>query len=85
MQITLTPELEAMIRERVESGLYASTDDVIRDALRLLLDRERHSAVKVARLRAAIEAGDSSGPATELDFDGLLAELDEEAVRAGLP
>lgn len=85
MHVTLTPELEALVNERVASGLYASPDDVIRDALRLLLDRERIHDAKLAQLRAAIEAGDTSGPAAELDFEGLLAQLDEEAYRAGLP
>ena len=45
MQLALAPDLEKLIREQVESGVYETADEVIRDALRLLkrsqLRRER--------------------------------------------
>jgi antitoxin ParD1/3/4 len=41
MSVTLTPQLEAMIRERVESGRYDNANDVVREALRLLEEREQ--------------------------------------------
>jgi antitoxin ParD1/3/4 len=41
MNVSLTPELEEMIAERVASGLYASASEVIREALRLLDERDR--------------------------------------------
>jgi antitoxin ParD1/3/4 len=34
MNVSLTPELEEFVRSRVESGLYNSASEVIRDALR---------------------------------------------------
>jgi len=43
MNISLTPELEKMVRERVESGLYNNASEVIREALRDSLRRERES------------------------------------------
>ncbi|MBE9052435.1 type II toxin-antitoxin system ParD family antitoxin [Nostocales cyanobacterium LEGE 11386] len=36
MNISLTPELEAFVQEQVESGLYHSQSEVIREGLRLL-------------------------------------------------
>lgn len=36
MNVSLTPELEKMIREKVSSGLYNSSSEVVREALRLL-------------------------------------------------
>lgn len=36
MNVSLTPELEKIVFERVASGLYASASEVIREALRLL-------------------------------------------------
>jgi antitoxin ParD1/3/4 len=43
MNVSLTPRLEAMIREKVDSGMYNNASEVIREALRLLdaHDRER--------------------------------------------
>ncbi|MCC5635584.1 type II toxin-antitoxin system ParD family antitoxin [Nostoc sp. CHAB 5844] len=36
MNISLTPELEAFVQAQVESGLYHSQSEVIREGLRLL-------------------------------------------------
>ncbi len=41
MNVSLTPQLEAKIHERVESGRYASASEVVREALRLLEEREQ--------------------------------------------
>lgn len=41
MSLTLTPEIEAKIRERVDSGRYGDAAYVISAALRLLEERER--------------------------------------------
>lgn len=85
MQVSLTPELEALVRDKVASGLYATSDEVVREALRLLLAQERANDLKLMHLRTAIAEGDASGPAVELDLEALLEQLDEEAVRAGIP
>jgi len=34
MDVTLTPELEHLIQDKVASGLYASESEVIREVLR---------------------------------------------------
>ena len=36
MNISLTPELARIVAKKVESGLYASASEVVREALRLL-------------------------------------------------
>ena len=36
MNISLTPELEKLVEDRVKSGRYTSASEVIREALRLL-------------------------------------------------
>jgi antitoxin ParD1/3/4 len=41
MNVSLTPELEAKIHERVESGRYNNAIEVVRDALRHLEEYER--------------------------------------------
>jgi antitoxin ParD1/3/4 len=40
MNISLTPELEQFIARKVESGLYQTASEVIRDGLRLLRERD---------------------------------------------
>jgi antitoxin ParD1/3/4 len=52
MSVTLTPQIEAMIRERVESGRYDNANDVVREALRLLEERE-----KLDHLRSLLAVG----------------------------
>lgn len=41
MNVSLTPQLETMIRERVASGRYNNASEVVREALRLLEEREQ--------------------------------------------
>ncbi len=41
MSISLTPELEKIVAERLASGRYASANDVIGEALRLLDQRDQ--------------------------------------------
>ena len=43
MNISLTPELEAFIQAQLESGLYHSQSEVIREGLRLLKRFNSHS------------------------------------------
>lgn len=60
MTITMTPEAEAKIREKVESGQYASADEVIGEAPRRL---DEHEQATLDRLRALIDEG-FEGPFT---------------------
>ncbi len=41
MNVSLTPELEAFVHQKVESGLYNSASEVIRESLTLLRENER--------------------------------------------
>lgn len=45
MNVSLTPELEKFIREKVSSGLYNNASEVVREALRLLVNRDNVSTV----------------------------------------
>ncbi len=59
MKIELAPDLEQMVREKVEAGLYAAPADVVADALKLLDKREQADRRKLARLRKAIAEGEA--------------------------
>lgn len=39
MNVSLTPRLEAFVREKVASGLYNNASEVVRDALRLMVEK----------------------------------------------
>ena len=67
MNISLTPHLEALIREKVESGSYNSASEVVREALRLLEQEDQLRAIKMQRLRRDIQEGLESGPSAEFD------------------
>ena len=67
MNISLTPHLEAMIREKVESGSYNSASEVVREALRLLEEEDQLRALKMERLRRDIQEGLESGLSARFD------------------
>jgi antitoxin ParD1/3/4 len=64
----VTPEMAAAVRAAVASGEYASTSEVIREALRLWKSHQTARAREVEALRRAWQEGIESGPATPLDF-----------------
>ncbi len=67
ININLTPQLEAMVRDKVAGGLYGSASEVVREALRLMQEQDQLRAIKLEQLRADIRAGIESGSAGELD------------------
>ncbi len=81
MNVSLTPELEQLIRRKVESGLYNSASEVVRDALRLLDDRDRFREMKIDELRKEIQKGLGSGPSIPGDFEAIKARGRERLAR----
>lgn len=71
ININLTPELEQMVREKVSSGLYTSASEVVREALRLMDEKDQLRAVKLGKLRQAVQEGIDSGPPTAWDAEDL--------------
>jgi antitoxin ParD1/3/4 len=57
MNISLTPELEQMVDDRVKSGRYASASEVIREGLRLLEEQEQLKQQRLADVRRKIDRG----------------------------
>ena len=53
MNVSLTPELERLVNEKVESGLYQTASEVVREALRLLKERDHARE----QLRGDVQAG----------------------------
>ena len=85
MKITLTPEAEAVVRQKVADGRFASADEVIEAAVTLLEARDRFE-----RLRASlIEAEEEIRAGKTLEWTPELRQrLREEAEamdREGVP
>jgi antitoxin ParD1/3/4 len=74
MNVSLTPELEQYVQEKVSSGLYYSASEVIREGLRLLKEREQFQQTRLQELRQEIQVGLDSGEATGLDMSAIKAK-----------
>ena len=57
MNVSLTPELEQMVAEKVQSGRYASASEVIREALRLLEEQDQRKRKRLNEVRQKIDRG----------------------------
>ncbi len=57
MNVSLTPELEKKIEERVKSGRYASASEVVREALRLMDEVEEARRLWIRDLDWKIDQG----------------------------
>ena len=77
MNVSLTPELERIVDEKVASGLYTSASEVIREALRLLKERDEVRKVALAELRRDLAAGLDElnrGESSVLDIEAIKAQ-----------
>jgi antitoxin ParD1/3/4 len=72
--VNLTPQLEELIRTKVASGMYGSASEVVREALRLLDERDSEKALRLELLRSEIREGLSSGPGQRWSADEIKAE-----------
>jgi antitoxin ParD1/3/4 len=57
MNVSLTPELEQFINEKVSSGMYSTASEVVREALRLLSESEEIRRRKFEALKRDIAVG----------------------------
>jgi antitoxin ParD1/3/4 len=75
MHISLTPELEEAVKSKVASGLYNNASEVVREALRQSLVRERENqwiAREAAIGFAQLEAGQTVEVQSEQHFMDLV-------------
>jgi antitoxin ParD1/3/4 len=74
MKISLTPELTEVVKAKVESGLYNNASEVVREALRQSMIREREGGW-IAREAAIGFAQLESGQTVEVLSEQHFAEL----------
>jgi antitoxin ParD1/3/4 len=76
MNVSLTPELERRIAQKVDSGLYTTASEVVREGLRLLFAADERHESRLARLRADIQIGlDELDQGQGVPGDEVMAEL----------
>jgi antitoxin ParD1/3/4 len=78
MNVSLTKELEQLVAARVKTGRYLSASEVIREALRLLEERDQLHQLRLAELRRDVKKG-----LDQLDR-GLGGPLDATALKQRL-
>ena len=78
MDVSLTPELEGLVLEKVQSGRYASASEVVREALRQMEARDEARALKLEGLRKFVAVGFAQadrGEVAPFNIDATLARV----------
>ncbi len=78
MHVSLTPELEELVKAKVETGMYNSSSEVIREALRTWLEQQEYKK-KLEALRAKLELAEKSPIIENFSMDDLIKALDKKA------
>lgn len=76
MNISLTPQLESFVKQKVAAGMYNSVSEVMREALRLLEERDALKSMKMEALRRDVHEGLREldrGEGSPLDMDTVKA------------
>lgn len=79
MTITVPSEMAAILRQSVDGGEYASTSEVVREALREWMRRRDTDRRDLDALREAIRLGDESG--ASIPAETVFAELRDVIAR----
>ena len=77
MNVSLTPQLESYVKQKVATGMYNSVSEVMREALRLLEERDALKDMKLATLRSDLQEGIDEldrGEGTPLDINEIKAK-----------
>ena len=83
--ISLTPEQDAFIDEVLKAGEYRNASEAMRDAIRALQQRRAEEALKLEKLRLAIQQGVAAldrGDYTEVEDEDLEVWLNRLAYPA---
>ena len=79
MNVNLTPELEQLVQSKVQTGRYNSPDEVVREALRLMDERDQDREEVRKKIAAGVESlRQGKGIDGEAFFAQMEAELDED-------
>lgn len=88
ISITMTPEMLRLIRDTVNAGEYASTSEVVRDAMRIWQRERREHTERLNAIRTRVRRSfdDPRPDLSKQDADAALAtalaKIDEDLDRA---
>jgi antitoxin ParD1/3/4 len=88
LNVSLTPELERFVQERVASGRYQTASEVVREGLRLLELQERdreaaHEALKAKLKRGAAQAERGEVVDGEEFLEKLIQRMEPKRKKSG--
>ena len=79
MNVHLTAELEQLVQSKVKSGRYNSASEVVREALRLLEERDQLLELRKEAIRQKIDAGwESLRRGEGVDGEAFFADLERQ-------
>jgi antitoxin ParD1/3/4 len=89
LNVSLTPELEAIVQTKVASGHYTSASEVVGEALRLMADRDALESIcrddirlKISQGMASLKSGKSrDGEAVFNAIEDEMSALDRLAMK----
>jgi antitoxin ParD1/3/4 len=70
--VDLTDYLDRFVQANIDAGRYQDAGEVVREALRLLEQRQREDELRLDRLREQVQAGEEAferGDYVELEID----------------
>jgi antitoxin ParD1/3/4 len=73
MNVSLTPELEKFVTDRVQSVMYHTASEVVREALILLQEQQFLKELKLTELKREIQKGIESGLPKALDIEDVIS------------
>ena len=86
MNVHLTPELEQIVQNKVQSGRYNSASEVFREAIRLMVQKDELRAIQIQEFRSRIDRGLAEAHSNdhadgEIFMQGLLDDLDSQEAK----
>jgi antitoxin ParD1/3/4 len=84
VSVALTGEQVAALKEAVALGEYATTSEIVREAIREWQWKREFRGEELERLRGLLMEADRSGPGKEIDFDAVREEARRRLKKAML-
>lgn len=72
--VTMPAEMAAKLRAAVDAGAYATSSEIVREAVRAWVAKQERQEAELAHIRALIAEGEAS---EELDGETVLRDLEE--------
>ncbi len=82
MNVSLSPELERLIEQKVKSGMYNSASEVIRAGLRLMQEQDELRQIRLRELQRDVKKGlDQIERGEVVEADEVFQELRERQAK----